>query len=116
MGTIPTETINLEQHDDVSKEEQGQRFIILDTILATGATILKLCDELSDVPGSEHRITVLSCYASPQALAAVACHPAVHSIVVAHQADTVDEHGYLVPYTHGDMGDKMFGKKMAPRN
>lgn len=56
-------------------------------------------------------MTLLCCYASPQALAAVAGHEFVHSIVIAHQADTVDEHGYLVPYTNGDLGDKIFGKK-----
>lgn len=117
MGSNPTEATSLEQqHGNPPKEQQPPRLIILDTILATGATILKLCDELSSVPGSENRVTVLSCYASPQAIAAVACHSAVHSIVVAHQADTVDEHGYLVPYTNGDMGDKLFGKKMAPKN
>ena len=88
-----------------------RRLIILDSILATGATLLKLCDEISILGGSEVQVTVLCCYASPQALAAIADHEIVHSIVVAHRADTVDEHGYLVPYTNGDLGDKLFGKK-----
>lgn len=105
MGTNPTEAARL------SAASTERRLIILDTVLATGATVLRLCDELSDVTGSKRQVVVLCCYASPQALAAVADHHAVHSIFVAHEADTVDEHGYLVPYTNGDVGDKLFGKK-----
>ena len=93
-----------------------RRMIILETILATRATLLKLCDELSNISGLERQVTVLCCYASPKALAAVAGHEVVHSIVVAHRADTVDEGGYLVPYTHGDLKDKLFEKKSSPRN
>ena len=109
MGSNPTEAA---RRTTASTE---RRLIILDTVLATGATVLKLCDELSDIVGSERQVTVLCCYASPQALASVADHQAVHSIFVAHEADTVDQHGYLVPYTNGDVGDKLFGKKITPR-
>ena len=110
MGTDPTEVTTREGSSDAWKE---QRFVILDTVMATGATVVRLCDELSSIPGLRNQVTILSCYASPQAIAAVAVHPAVHSIFVAHRADTVDEHGYLVPYTNGDMGDKLFGKKKS---
>ena len=105
MGTNPVEA---ERHSTISNE---RRLVILDTVLATGATVLKLCDELSNTVGSERKITVLCCYASPQALAAVANHRALHSVIVAHEADTVDDKGYLVPYTNGDVGDKLFGNK-----
>ena len=107
MGDNPAEAARS------SAASPERRIIILDTIVATGATLLKLCDELSNMSGLEKQVTVLCCYASPEALAAVAGHEVVHSIVVAHRADTVDEHGYLVPYTHGDMGDKLFGKKSS---
>ena len=90
-----------------------QRIIILDSILATGATLLKLCDELSNISGLKRQVTVLCCYASPEGLAAVAAHEVVHSIVVAHRADTINEHGYVVPWTHGDLGDKLFGEKSS---
>ncbi|KAL8831863.1 MAG: hypothetical protein Q9191_000615 [Dirinaria sp. TL-2023a] len=105
MGTNPTEAA---LRPAFSKE---RRMVILDTILATGDTLLKFCDELLDIDGPERHITVLCCYASPQALAAVAHHRAVHSVFVAHEAETVDDDGYLVPYTNGDVGDKLFGKK-----
>ena len=105
MGTSPIEA---KRRDTTSME---RHLVILDTILATGDTVLRLCDELSDL---EAQVTVLCCYASPQALAAIAGHEVVHSIFVAHQADTVDENGYLVPYTNGDVGDKLFGKKITP--
>ena len=108
MGSNPIEVAQN------SADSTERRLIILDSILATGDTLLKLCDELSNIGGSERRVTVLCCYASPQALAAVAGHEVVHSIVVAHEADTVDEHGYVVPYTNGDLGDKLFGKKPSP--
>ena len=108
MGTNPTEAARL------SSASTERRLVILDTVLATGATVLKLCDELSSTVGLERQVTVLCCYASPQALAAVADHRAVHSIFVAHEADTVDDNGYLVPYTNGDVGDKLFGKKLTP--
>lgn len=109
MGTDPTKAA---RHPAASQE---RRIVILDTILATGDTILKLCDELSDIGGPERYITVLCCYASPQALTAVADHRGVHSIFVAHQAETVDDDGYLIPYTNGDLGDKLFGRKQTPR-
>ena len=105
MGANPSETT---LHSHISSE---RHLIILDTILATGATILKLCDELSNRPAFKRKVTVLCCYASPQALSKIAGHRAVHSVIVAHQADTVDDNGYLIPSTHGDMGDKLFGKK-----
>jgi 4a-hydroxytetrahydrobiopterin dehydratase len=114
-------------HSQYSEPDTQMQIVILDTILATGDTVVKLCDELfaprSNTPdqaeqpslkpeGEPRRfVTVLSCYASPQAIAAVAAHPAVAAIWVAHLADTVDEYGYLVSYTHGDVGDKLFGKK-----
>ena len=85
--------------------------IILDTVIGSGATVLKLCDELSKIGGLQRQVTVLCCYASPPGLAAVAAHPAVHSVFVAHRSDRLDEHGWLVPYTHGDIGDKLFGPK-----
>lgn len=86
--------------------------ILLDTLIATGDTLLKLCDELEEVaPGRKGWVIVASCYASPEGLAAVVSHPVVARIFTAAKSHTVDEHGYVVPYTHGDIGDKLFGSK-----
>lgn len=113
LGAHPAKMAVPEHSGGNGKEKH---LIILDTILATGDTMLKLCDELSDTLDLETHVTVLCCYASPQAVAAVADHPIVRSIFVAHLADIVDEHGYLVPSTNGDMGDKLFGKKVDRRS
>jgi 4a-hydroxytetrahydrobiopterin dehydratase len=87
------------------KGVERRHLVILDTVLATGDTVVKLCNELHALQSSPSEtrevgpglITVLSCYASPQALAAVAAHLTVGLIFVAHRAERVDEHGYLVP-------------------
>jgi len=89
--------------------------ILLDTVIATGGTILKICDELLAFSGSSVKyITILSCYVSASGLEAVAKHPLVHEVIVAAKAEGVDENGYTVPYP-GDIGDKLFGK-VEPRN
>ena len=84
--------------------------VLLDTVIATGGTILKICDDLMGLSGSETKyITILSCYVSPAGLEAVAKHPLVREVFVAARAERVDENGYVVPYP-GDVGDKLFGK------
>lgn len=89
--------------------------VLLDTVIATGGTILTICDELMALSGSAERfITILSCYVSPKGLAAVAKHPLVRNVVVAAAAEGVDENGFVVPYP-GDVGDKLFGKAEKKR-
>lgn len=89
---------------------EGAHVVLLDTVIATGGTILAICDELMALSGSGAKyITVLSCYVSPIGLEAVAKHPLVREIVVAAEAEGVDEKGYTVPYP-GDIGDKLYGK------
>lgn len=94
------------------------RLIILDTIVATGDTILRVCDEIVHLQGgrTDGSAVVLCCYAAPQALERVAKHPLVGLVVVAYQAEHCDDAGYLVPYTHGDIGDKLFGAKTRERS
>ncbi|KAL3421606.1 pterin 4 alpha carbinolamine dehydratase [Phlyctema vagabunda] len=105
------------------------RLVILDTIIATGDTIVKLCDDLWERMGSDghdnetgagcegkyqpRSVIVMTCYAAPEALEKIARHPIVQYVVVAAKADSCDAAGYLVPYTHGDMGDKLYG--LQPR-
>lgn len=89
---------------------EGAHVVLLDTVIATGGTILAICDELMALSGpGERYITILSCYVSPVGLEAVAKHPLVREIVVAAEAEGVDEKGYTVPYP-GDIGDKLYGK------
>jgi 4a-hydroxytetrahydrobiopterin dehydratase len=92
-------------------EPDDGQIVLLDTVIATGGTILKVCDELWAMSnGKERWITVMACYASPEALAAIAHHPMVKGIFVGAMAETVDADGYLIPYTGGDIGDKLYGK------
>ena len=113
MGRKPIERAEQGENDQLRRPGE-QQCLVLDTVLATGDTVLRLCDDLWKASLEKNRraqVVVLCCYASPEALARIAAHSAVVSIFVARQADTVDEQGYLVPYTHGDMGDKLFGER-----
>ena len=91
----------------------------MDTVIATGDTILTLLDDMKatieaievDSMECHRRVTVLTCFASPQALAKLKGHPLVDSVVVGAVADSVDQMGFLIPSTGGDMGDKLFGEK-----
>ncbi|KAK7941173.1 uncharacterized protein PG986_013560 [Apiospora aurea] len=86
--------------------------VLLDTVIATGDTIKLICDRLLGMPGCILRsVVILSCYAAPAALQRLAMHPLVKYIVVAREAEKCDDNGYLVPYTNGDIGDKIYGAK-----
>jgi 4a-hydroxytetrahydrobiopterin dehydratase len=90
---------------------ENGHILLLDTVIATGGTILSICDELMTLSGPAVRyITILSCYVSPNGLKAVAKHPLVRDVIVAASAESVDDNGYTVPFP-GDIGDKLFGKR-----
>ena len=93
-------------------EDDDGKIVVLDTIIATGDTVLELCDELWVMSDrrAERSVAVMCCYAAPEALERIANHPVVEYIVIAKKAQTCDKAGYLVPYTHGDIGDKIYGK------
>lgn len=111
-GTKDVEVEWLGRYPFPSEPDDGQ-IVLLDTVIATGDTILKICDELWAMGSGEERwVTVISCYASPEGLATIANHPMIKGIFVGVMAETVDENGYLVPYTSGDIGDKLYGKPL----
>lgn len=92
-------------------ESDDGKLVILDTIIATGDTVVKLCEELWEMSGRKPRSTVVwCCYAAPEALERVARCPVVEYVIVGKKAERCDEKGYLVPYTNGDIGDKIYGK------
>jgi 4a-hydroxytetrahydrobiopterin dehydratase len=91
-------------------EPDDGKIVVLDTIVATGDTIVKLCEELWEMSGHQPRsVVVLCCYAAPEALERIAQCPVVEYVVVGKRAETCDKDGYLVPYTNGDIGDKIYG-------
>ncbi|KAF6799450.1 hypothetical protein CSOJ01_12512 [Colletotrichum sojae] len=88
------------------------RLIVLDTVIATGDTVAKLCDELWELSGRRERsVVVMCCYVAPSALVRLSRHLVVQYIVVARRAEGCDVAGYLVPTANGDIGDKLFGEK-----
>ncbi|KAJ5301144.1 uncharacterized protein N7443_006146 [Penicillium atrosanguineum] len=89
------------------------RLVVLDTVVATGDTIVQLCAELWVLSGGTASVVVCCCYAAPAALKRVAACPGVKCVVVGRRAERCDERGYLVPYTHGDIGDKIYGGRMV---
>ncbi|OGM39541.1 pterin-4-alpha-carbinolamine dehydratase, partial [Aspergillus bombycis] len=87
------------------------KLVVLDTLVATGDTLVALCEELWAMSSgrAERSVAVLCCYAAPEALERVAACPVVEYVIVAARAERCDDAGYLVPYTHGDIGDKIYG-------
>lgn len=82
--------------------------VVLDPIIATGKTVVDTIDLLArESPGS---ITVLSCYAALDGLALITSQKPEVQIVTGCLAEGVDEQGYLIPATNGDLGDKLYGK------
>ncbi len=93
-------------------ELDGKQVVILDPIIATGDTLIEVCKGITDsFPTAEPpQLTVLACYAAPEGVNAVLSNTENVDLVVGCMAETVDTNGYLVPPTHGDMGDKLFGR------
>ena len=84
--------------------------VILDTIIATGDTVVKLCEELWEMSGQKpDSVVVWCCYAAPEALERIGRCPVVEYVVVPKRAESCDERGYLIPYTNGHIGDKIYG-------
>ncbi|KAF8247313.1 PRTase-like protein, partial [Wilcoxina mikolae CBS 423.85] len=83
--------------------------LLLDTVIASGDTLVRICDEIFEANGGVPKVvTVLSCYVSPLGVQKVAKHPVVREVVVGWEAEGFDDKGLLVPYP-GDVGDKLYG-------
>ncbi|KAF7585073.1 putative pterin-4-alpha-carbinolamine dehydratase, partial [Aspergillus hancockii] len=87
------------------------RIIILDTVIATGDTVVALCEAIWAMGAREagRKVVVMCVYGAPEALERVRKCEGVECVVVGFVAEGCDEHGYLVPATHGDVGDKIYG-------
>jgi phosphoglycolate phosphatase len=81
--------------------------LVLDTVSATGDTIIAVAEALRR-RCPECRIEAAICYASPQAVDAIARSPVVDHLRVGTLAAGVED-GWLLPRTHGDVGDKLYG-------
>ena len=91
----------------------NKRIIILDVISATGDTLLNMINYIEDCDNSKsYIIDIVCCYVSPDALNRIKDRTknsnTVRSFTIGVLSTGVDNHGYIVPYTNGDLGDKLF--------
>jgi uracil phosphoribosyltransferase len=87
--------------------------LLLDTVIATGDTVNEVAMQLRrDLHGPS--ITICTCYASPEGLAAIERAGLVDTSIVGVQSQTVDRSGYLIPLINGDAGEKLFGGLQHP--
>ena len=85
---------------------EGRSVLLLDPMLATGASASAACDALENA-GAED-ITLLSVVSAPEGIANLQKrHPEVR-IVTASIDEGLDRHAYIVPGL-GDFGDRLFG-------
>ncbi|KAE8453325.1 hypothetical protein EG329_011392 [Mollisiaceae sp. DMI_Dod_QoI] len=110
LGEHPVASTTSLPQDYGKHEVKRKQIILLDTVIATGDTIVSLCDEFRAGDAVRGCVTVLACYASPESVEVVKRHEMVGRVVVGFLSESVDKEGYLIPYTNGDVGDKMFGK------
>jgi 4a-hydroxytetrahydrobiopterin dehydratase len=88
--------------------DSATEIVVLDPILATGDTACAVLGLLR-VEAPTSSVHLLSCYAAPAALDVVGGRFPRDAVTVAARALASDQHGFLIPPTHGDLGDKLFG-------
>ena len=85
---------------------EGRAALLLDPMLATGASASAACDALEKA-GAEH-ITLLSVVSAPEGIERLQrLHPGV-DVVTASIDDGLNQFAYIVPGL-GDFGDRLFG-------
>jgi len=88
------------------RELGGRRVIVCDPMLATGGSLVQVCDMVRDRGAKE--VIVLCIIASEPGLAVFgAAHPSVRMYCAAVDP-TLNDVGYIVPGL-GDAGDRLFG-------
>jgi uracil phosphoribosyltransferase len=88
------------------RELTGRRVIVCDPMLATGGSLVQVCDLVQDRGAKE--VIVLCIIASAPGIAAFrAAHPTVPLFCAAVDPE-LNEVGYIVPGL-GDAGDRLFG-------
>ena len=96
-------TVYLER---LPRDLSGRRVIICDPMLATGGSLVRVCDLVKERGATE--IHALCLIASLPGLDLFCCHhPTVKVACVAVDQD-LNEHGFIVPGL-GDAGDRLFG-------
>lgn len=101
----------VEYYFKVPTEAKGKNIILLDPMLATGATAISAIDRLKEF-GVRH-ITMACLLVAPEGLKAInAAHPDV-SVVSLSLDRKLNEKGYILPGL-GDAGDRLYGTDWQP--
>jgi uracil phosphoribosyltransferase len=88
------------------RDLSGRRVIICDPMLATGGSLVKVCDLVKQRGATEiHALCLIASRAGLDHFCGF--HPAVKVACVAIDED-LNEHGFIVPGL-GDAGDRLFG-------
>jgi len=86
----------------------GQNFFVVDPMLATGNSLVHVCDVLVRHGVSPDKISIMSLVAAPEGVKRFASsYPSIR-IYCAALDDSLNEHAYIVPGL-GDAGDRLFG-------
>ena len=105
-GTSAAEILWISRPSELKKD-----IVIIDSVIATGDTIKALLEDISlEAPlKTQHKISILTCYCSPIAIEKLSLsnHQISHLIIGVKSVDA-DDKGYLIPYTNGDIGDKLY--------
>lgn len=91
--------------------DRATNALILDIVTATGGTLDVVVPALRRQAPSLRSITIVTCFATPEALERLATHDRGDLVVVVGRVcGGVDADGYVWPPTNGDTGDKLFGR------
>jgi uracil phosphoribosyltransferase len=86
----------------------GQDFFVVDPMLATGNSLVHVCDVLIKHGIAPEKIRIMALVAAPEGVTTFAArHPAIH-IYCAALDEKLNEQAYIIPGL-GDAGDRMFG-------
>lgn len=120
MELIPTSTVGhigvYRDHDTKKPIEylvklpkaEGQPYIVVDPMLATGNSLVHACDVLNKNGVPDNQIRVMSLVAAPEGVRTfAAAHPTI-PVYCAALDSHLNENAYIVPGL-GDAGDRIFG-------
>jgi len=120
MELIPTATIGHigVYRDHVTKKpieylvklpkNEGQLFVVVDPMLATGNSLVHACDVLNANGIPDEQIRVMALVIAPEGMACFAAkHPTI-PVFGASLDEKLNENAYIVPGL-GDAGDRIFG-------
>jgi uracil phosphoribosyltransferase len=86
----------------------GQRYFVVDPIIATGRTITRAVDIVKDCGAPANSIAVIALIAARAGIEKLLAQHQGVTIFIGAQDEELDQQNYLVPGI-GDVGDRLFG-------